>query len=116
MNYQVRNFKVQVQGLKFKVRGLITSAFGLQPLAFLTPLASLLLVAGCSSPALQGNRTVRLLTDPEGARVVLTDKDGTALWTGETPTDIPLKLEVGQYRLSLEKPGYFPVSTGINGS
>jgi hypothetical protein len=42
--------------------------------------------------------------------------DGTAVWTGETPTDMPLSLKVANYKVLFQKDGYRPSGFSLNGS
>ena len=81
-------------------------------------LAVCILISGCASIVDGGAETVRINSDPPGAKVSIFDKQGKAITTQTTPASISLKRHSGyfsgeKYKLVFENPGYYPSETFI---
>jgi hypothetical protein len=83
-----------------------------------------ILVSGCASIVSKSDWPVRVSSNPDGALCTVTDKTGTVISKGVTPTILTLKSGDGyfksaSYKLMFEKEGYQPVSkelpTSLNG-
>ena len=77
-----------------------------------------ILISGCASIVDGGAKTVRINSDPSGAKVSIVDKKGKAVATQTTPASISLKRNSGffsgeKYKLVFEAPGYYPSETYI---
>lgn len=80
---------------------------------FLSLLAIPLLTAGCASIIEESPvKTIRINSNPEGAKVTIMASDGTEVLATNTPVKIKLARAVGyfrgaDYKITFEKPGYY---------
>ncbi len=77
------------------------------------------LASGCASIVDGRAKTVRINSNPTGAKVVIFDKSGKEVATQTTPATIKLKRHSGyfvgqKYKLVFEAPGYYPSETYVN--
>ncbi len=73
---------------------------------------------GCASIVSKSNYPVSINSVPEGATITVTDKNGTQIYKGTTPTTVTLKSGAGffsgaTYTVTFEKPGYQPQTAVI---
>jgi hypothetical protein len=84
--------------------------------ASLLTLASLL--TGCASIVDNGPKSVQIDSNPEGAKVTISDRDGKRVFVETTPVTLALARSSGyfegeDYTLKFEKTGYFPYETHV---
>ncbi len=77
-----------------------------------------ILVSGCSSIVDGGDKSVRINSDPAGAKLTIFDKEGKPVDSRTTPTSINLKRSHGyfageKYKLVFEVPGYYSGETYV---
>jgi len=86
--------------------------------------AACVLISGCASIVDGGAKTVRINSDPPGAKISVFDKNGNAITNQTTPASISLKRHSGyfsgeKYKLVLESPGFYPseiyIQSSVNG-
>ena len=83
------------------------------------PLAvACILISGCASIVDGGDKTVRINSNPSGAKLSIFDKNGKAIAAQTTPASISLKRNSGffsgeKYKLVFETPGYYSSETYI---
>lgn len=83
-------------------------------------LAAVVLSTGCSTIMCGKNQTVPVSSKPPGAEVVVLNKYDDVVFKGLTPCDVILARGdedngPGYYKISIEKPGYEPVSVELLG-
>lgn len=87
------------------------------------PLA-MVLASGCASIVDGGDKSVRIHSNPAGAKVTISDKDGKEVCVQNTPAVVTLRRHHGyfdgeKYKLLFEAPGYYPseveVKSVLNG-
>lgn len=76
------------------------------------------LFSGCASIVDGGAQTVRINSNPSGAKLSIFDKNGKAVVVQTTPASISLKRNSGffsgeKYKVIFETPGYYPKQTYI---
>jgi PEGA domain len=90
-----------------------------------TVVASLLvlpaLLTGCASIVDGGPKTVQIDSNPEGARVTISNREGKQVFTNTTPVKVKLERSSGffegeDYTLTFEKSGYYPYETHVDSS
>jgi hypothetical protein len=90
-----------------------------------TMVASLLTVplflTGCASIVDGGPKTVQINSNPEGAKVTISNKEGKEIFVQTTPTKVSLERSSGffegeTYTLALEMAGYYPYETHVQSS
>lgn len=83
-----------------------------------------ILGSGCASIVDGGAKTVRINSNPIGAKLSIYDKQGKAVTVQTTPASISLKRNSGffsgeKYKLIFEAPGYYPseayIQSTVNG-
>ena len=93
-------------------------------LLILASLFTLVPLAGCGTITGGSTRSVNLISQPEGADVIVTNSAGNMVFNGKTPATAVLKPGAGYFRpakytVTFTKPGCPPVEkqikTGING-
>jgi hypothetical protein len=77
-----------------------------------------LLFTGCASIVDGGPKTIRINSNPEGAKVTIFNKSGEEVAVKTTPTTVSLKRSKGfaqdeDYKLVFEKEGYYPHETHV---
>jgi hypothetical protein len=78
------------------------------------PLLTIPLLTGCASIFDGGyTKSVKLDSNPEGAKVTISAADGSEVLVTNTPAKVKLERAVGyfrgaDYKITFEKPGYFP--------
>jgi len=90
-----------------------------------TALAAIcIFVSGCASIVNGGARTVRINSDPPGAKITVFDKSGQTITNLITPASLRLKRHNGyfsgqKYKVVFENPGYYSseiyIQTRVNG-
>jgi hypothetical protein len=80
-----------------------------------------LLLTGCASIVDGGPKTVRINSNPEGAKVTISNKEGKAIFVQTTPTKVSLKRSSGffegeDYTLAFELAGYYPYEAHVQSS
>jgi len=97
---------------------------GMRRIVGLIVAVGVLLGSGCASIVSKSDWPVRVSSNPDGALCTVTDKTGTVISKGVTPTILTLKSGDGyfksaSYKLMFEKEGYQPaskeLSTSLNG-
>ena len=68
-------------------------------------------LSGCASIVSKSEYPVSISSQPEGAKIIITNKAGQDVFSGETPTTITLKASCGffkgeDYTVSFQKEGY----------
>ena len=90
----------------------------------LLSLLALFAFSGCASIVSKSTWPVTINSNPYGAKVMISDRDGIPVQCGETPMTVTLKSSSGffrpaRYRLEITKPGYQPftatLSAHVNG-
>lgn len=79
---------------------------------------AMLFSAGCASIVDGGDKSVRIHSNPAGAKVTISDKEGKQVCVQNTPAVVSLKRHHGyfngeKYTLSFEAPGYYPSSVEV---
>src|SRR2546425_8499 len=82
-------------------------------LRFTSALAALAFGSGCASIMDGGDKSVRIHSNPPGATVTISDKEGTPVCVQKTPAVVTLRRHHGyfrreDYKLVFEAPGYYP--------
>jgi hypothetical protein len=83
-----------------------------------TLLVAPLLFSGCASIVDGGPKTVQISSNPKGAKVTISNKDGKEISVITTPATVSLKRAHGffsaeDYKLVFDTPGYYPYETHI---
>ena len=87
-------------------------------IVFVSLLIVPLLLTGCASILDGGPKTVQINSNPEGAKVTISNKEGKEICVQTTPTIVSLKRSSGffegeSYTLAFEKAGYYPYETHV---
>lgn len=82
------------------------------------PLLAIPLVTGCASIVDGGAKPVQLDSNPEGAKVTISQMDGSEILATNTPTKVVLERAAGyfkgaDYKIVFEKPGYYPYEAHV---
>jgi hypothetical protein len=77
-----------------------------------------LLLTGCASILDGGSKTIQINSNPEGAKVTISNKEGKEIFVQTTPTIVSLERSSGffegeDYTLSFEEAGYLPYETHV---
>jgi len=81
-------------------------------------------MTGCASIISETNQPVTLRSNPAGADIIITNKQGIEVFRGKTPTTLTLKTSAGffcpeEYTVTYSLPGYAPqtlqLDNGVNG-
>ena len=89
---------------------------------FLSLLTIPLLTSGCASIVDGGStKSVKLDSNPEGAKVIISRPDGSEVLVTNTPAKVKLKRAVGyfhgaNYKITFEKSGYYPYEAHVESS
>ncbi|MCE3026359.1 hypothetical protein [Salinicola sp. DM10] len=81
-----------------------------------------LALTGCASIVGDSNQTIAISSTPSQAHIAIVDETGKQVFEGQTPTTVTLAKSDGSYwggkdyRLSLDKPGYAPLTLNISSS
>jgi len=87
-------------------------------------LTSVVLLGSCASIVSKSNWPISINSTPNNASITITDKNGTQVYTGNTPAILKLKSGSGffskaSYQVKFEKEGYttkvIPVNFKVNG-
>lgn len=78
---------------------------------YATTLLGLLALTSCATIFTKSAYPVRFNSDPQGARITITNKAGRIIYTGETPAKVKLKAAAGymsreEYTIEFAKEGY----------
>jgi ABC-type Fe3+-hydroxamate transport system substrate-binding protein len=85
-------------------------------------LAALLLIpllfTGCASIVDGGAKPVTINSTPEGAKVTISNQEGTEVCITNTPAKVILPRSAGYFRaqtytLRIEEPGYYPYNANV---
>jgi hypothetical protein len=79
------------------------------------------LFTGCASIIDGGSKTVRISSNPTGAKVTISNRDGKAVSVQTTPAIVVLERSRGyfsgeNYKLVFDEPGYYPYETHVKSS
>jgi hypothetical protein len=80
-----------------------------------------LLLTGCASILDGGSKTVQINSNPEGAKVTISNREGKEIFVKTTPTKVSLERSSGffegeTYTLAFEMAGYYPYEAHIQSS
>ena len=80
-----------------------------------------LIFTGCASIIDGGSKSVQLHSNPEGAKVTISNRNGKEVSVQTTPTIVTLERSRGffsgeDYKLVFEEAGYFPYETHVKSS
>lgn len=87
-------------------------------IAFVTLLIIPLLLTGCASIVDSGPKTVQINSNPEGAKVTISNQAGKEVCVQTTPATVALERAAGpfqgeNYTLHFEAAGYYPYETHV---
>ncbi len=86
--------------------------------------ASVILLTSCASIVSKSSWPITINSTPSEAKIIITDKRGVEIYTGNTPATLKLKSGDGffskaRYQVTFDKPGYdkkvVPVEFSLNG-
>lgn len=88
---------------------------------FASLLTAPLLLTGCASIVDGGAKSVQINSNPEGAKVTISNREGKQICIQTTPAKISLDRSSGffegeTYTLAFELPGYYPYETHVQSS
>jgi hypothetical protein len=88
---------------------------------FAFALTAPLLLMGCASILDGGPKTIRINSNPEGAKVTISNKEGKKIFSQTTPTIVSLERSSGffegeDYTLVFAMDGYYPYETHVQSS
>jgi hypothetical protein len=83
-------------------------------------IGTMLIATGCGTIMTQTEQTIPIHSTPSEAKVEITDFSGNVVQTGKTPCTVTLAKGAGyfksaEYRVSVEKAGYSPVTFNLTG-
>ena len=86
--------------------------------AFLVLLALPVLATGCASIVDGGRKSVKIDSNPEGAKVTIVNRAGKEICTRTTPATVSLNRSAGffegeAYTLKLQKEGFYPYEAHV---
>ena len=88
---------------------------------FASLLTAPLLLTGCASIVDGGAKIVQINSNPEGAKVTISNREGKQICIQTTPAKVSLERSSGffegeTYTLAFELPGYYPFETHVQSS